>query len=62
MSWADGILSVWSWGKQGLIDKYDIHLRPACPNTNCNSTSPSPAVPSTASSAAAQGEALLLSQ
>merc|ERR1719189_1558534 len=29
MSWADGVLSVWSWGKQGLLATYDQHLRPA---------------------------------
>ena len=31
MSWTDGILGVWQWGKQGLVQTYDYHLRPACP-------------------------------
>jgi len=31
MSWADGVLSVWSWGKTGLEEKFDYHIRPACP-------------------------------
>jgi len=61
MSWADGILSVWSWGKQGLLDKYDIHLRPACPNPNCNLSEAVPLAASVVSSATVQGEALLLS-
>jgi len=29
MSWADGVLSVWSWGKQGFEEKFDYHVRPA---------------------------------
>jgi len=32
MSWADSVLSVWQWGKEGLGNQYDIHLRPACPD------------------------------
>eukprot|EP00092_Neocalanus_flemingeri_P009397 GFUD01010111.1.p1 GENE.GFUD01010111.1~~GFUD01010111.1.p1 ORF type:complete len:173 (-),score=30.18 GFUD01010111.1:80-598(-) len=31
MSWASGILGVWQWGKQGIVETYDYHLRPACP-------------------------------
>ena len=60
MSWADGVLSVWSWSKQvtlllmwtvritlrivqGIVETYDKHLRPACPQ--CTSTSsPGPQV------------------
>jgi len=30
MSWADGILGVWQWGKHGLNQSFDYHLRPAC--------------------------------
>merc|ERR1711874_441103 len=26
-----GIVSVWQWGKEGLLGAYDHHLRPACP-------------------------------
>ena len=29
MSWADGVLSVWSWGKQGFEEKFDYHIRPS---------------------------------
>ena len=32
MSWSDGILGVWHWGKSGLIGAYDYHIRPACPD------------------------------
>jgi len=30
MSWTSGILDVWRWGRAGLVDAYDYHLRPAC--------------------------------
>ena len=31
MSWSAGILDVWRWGKKGVLETYDYHLRPACP-------------------------------
>ena len=37
MSWTVGILDVWRWGKTGLLETYDYHLRPACPK--CPDTS-----------------------
>ena len=27
MSWAESVLSVWQWGKEGIGNQYDIHLR-----------------------------------
>ena len=41
MTWTAGILDVWRWGKTGLIEAYDYHLRPACPK--CPEYSPAPA-------------------
>jgi len=46
MSWTAGILDVWRWGKTGLIETYDYHLRPACPKCTDHtiSTPPAPVV------------------
>jgi len=46
MSWSEGILSVWQWGKQGLLTSYDYHLRPDCPK--CADLQPLPSLPSIA--------------
>jgi len=40
MSWAESVLSVWQWGKEGLATQYDIHLRPDCQNCKTISTLP----------------------
>lgn len=45
MSWTAGILDVWRWGKTGLIETYDYHLRPACPKcTDHTFSTPAPVV------------------
>jgi len=44
MSWTSGILDVWRWGRAGLVDTYDYHLRPACPKC-AEDTTYSPAQP-----------------
>ena len=38
MSWANGILGVWQWGKDGLWQSYDYHLRPECPKCAADTT------------------------
>jgi uncharacterized membrane protein YgdD (TMEM256/DUF423 family) len=40
MSWAESVLSVWQWGKEGLGDQYNIHLRPVCPDCPAQSSFP----------------------
>jgi len=57
MSWAESVLSVWEWGKEGLGDQYNIHLRPVCPDCRAQSSFP-PVSVSTQTSSSITGSTL----
>jgi len=59
MSWAESVLSVWQWGKEGIGNQYDIHLRPACPDCRDLSSFP-PVSTSTQTSSSLTGSSLSL--